>query len=250
MRVIVNADDLGATPDVNEAVFTLMGRGRVSSATILANAPAVKDAVRAIPRFPGCSFGVHLNITQYAPLSGAERFGALLPDGVLVRGMETAPAGRRLVASVYAEWCAQVGFLLESGVAITHFDSHHHVHNRPILLPVLKAVMLKFRVRRVRISKNVYSPGLPATRLKLAQKHAYNAALRHLPAARTTSGFTEFQSFYDIRRANGPIPHETLELMVHPGGESEKYRAETALLADGALESLSPDARLISYAEL
>jgi predicted glycoside hydrolase/deacetylase ChbG (UPF0249 family) len=250
VRIIVNADDLGATPEINHAVFDMMNRGLVSSATILANGPAVKDAIRSIPRFPACSFGVHLNVTQYAPISGAERFGPLLANGLLARTMETAPAGRRLVAAVYAEWCAQVGFLLDSGVAISHFDSHHHVHNRPILLPVLKALMLKFGINRVRISKNVYSPDLPATRLKLVQKHVFNAALRRLPKARTTSGFTEFQSFFDIRRALLPIHHTTLELMLHPGAESEKYRTEAGLLVDGVLESLSPGARLISYAEL
>jgi predicted glycoside hydrolase/deacetylase ChbG (UPF0249 family) len=250
MRIIVNADDLGATAEINEAVFTMMNRGLVSSATIMANGPAVNDAIRSIPKFPACSFGVHLNITQYAPLSGAQRFGSLLPEGVLVRSMETAPAGPRLLAAVYAEWCAQVGFLLDSGVAISHFDSHHHVHNRPVLLPVLKALMMKFRVRRVRISKNVYSPDQPATWLKLAQKQAYNSALRHLPAAKTTSGFTEFESFYNLRRALHPIHHPTLEIMVHPGAESEKYQRENALIVDGFLESVSPGALLINYVQL
>jgi chitin disaccharide deacetylase len=250
MRIIVNADDLGATPEINEAVFAMMSKGLVTSATIMANGPAVGEALRGVPKFPGCSFGIHLNLTQYAPLSGTEGFGSLLPEGVLVRGMERAPLGPRLAAAVYAEWCAQVAFLLESGVALSHFDSHHHVHNRPLLLPVLKALMLKFRVRRVRISKNVYSPGLPATWLKRAQKQAYNTALRHVPEVMTTSGFTEFQSFYDIRRARLPINHPTLEIMVHPGADSEAYRRETALIVDGVYESLCPGARLINYAQL
>ncbi len=36
MKIIVNADDLGASAEVNEAIFGMMGRGRVTSATIMA----------------------------------------------------------------------------------------------------------------------------------------------------------------------------------------------------------------------
>jgi hypothetical protein len=70
IAVIVNADDLGMSREVNDAIFELMSRGRISSATILANAPATRDAARRAQAFPRCSFGVHLNLTQFEPLTG------------------------------------------------------------------------------------------------------------------------------------------------------------------------------------
>ena len=52
VRVIVNADDLGRSWMVNGAIFDLMSRGYVSSATILANGPGGggrRDAGRSVP---------------------------------------------------------------------------------------------------------------------------------------------------------------------------------------------------------
>jgi len=39
--IIVNADDLGGTVAINDAIFGLMEHGLVTSATILANAPGL-----------------------------------------------------------------------------------------------------------------------------------------------------------------------------------------------------------------
>jgi predicted glycoside hydrolase/deacetylase ChbG (UPF0249 family) len=68
VRLIINADDLGISPVVNDEIFDHINRGFVSSATILGNGPAVADATHQIARFPQASFGVHLNATEFAPL--------------------------------------------------------------------------------------------------------------------------------------------------------------------------------------
>src|SRR5215510_14305421 len=92
MQVIVNADDLGMSREVNEAIFDLMARGRVTSASLLANAPATEEAIRTIPKFPHCSFGAHLNITEYEPLCrSANLLGLLDGEGKL----RPIPAGFR-----------------------------------------------------------------------------------------------------------------------------------------------------------
>lgn len=52
VQIIVNADDLGISYEVNEAIFDLMSRGRITSANLLANAPATEQAIRTIPKFP------------------------------------------------------------------------------------------------------------------------------------------------------------------------------------------------------
>ena len=67
MRIIINADDLGISQEVNDAIFGLMAEGKVTSATILANGPAVEEAARRVAEFPECSFGVHLNLTEFKP---------------------------------------------------------------------------------------------------------------------------------------------------------------------------------------
>ena len=65
MEVIVNADDLGMTPETNKAIFESMEQGSVTSATLLANGPFVEEACDQLSRFPHCSFGAHLNVTEF-----------------------------------------------------------------------------------------------------------------------------------------------------------------------------------------
>ena len=71
--VIVNADDLGINHVVNDAIFDLMARSRVTSATLIANGPAIDDAVRGAREFSFVSFGIHLNLAEFEPARPAER---------------------------------------------------------------------------------------------------------------------------------------------------------------------------------
>src|SRR5690348_13237242 len=69
MKVIINADDLGISSEVNAATFELMSQGRVTSATLMANGSAVEAAARCTKDFRHCSFGVHLNVDEFRPLT-------------------------------------------------------------------------------------------------------------------------------------------------------------------------------------
>ena len=80
IRIIVNADDLGFNPAVNSAIFELIAAGRVTSATLLANGPAAEEAMAQAAATRGASFGVHLNATQFRPLTGAPALKPLLGD--------------------------------------------------------------------------------------------------------------------------------------------------------------------------
>src|SRR5215510_1621867 len=80
MRLIINADDLGASETVNDTVFELMSRKCVTSATLLANGPAITKVVRELVHFPYCSFGIHLNITEYWPISSENGLTPILDE--------------------------------------------------------------------------------------------------------------------------------------------------------------------------
>ena len=69
MNVIFNADDLGLSQEVNETTYDLISKRIVASATIKANGPSVRSAIEGGKRFPACSFGVRLNLTELRPLS-------------------------------------------------------------------------------------------------------------------------------------------------------------------------------------
>jgi predicted glycoside hydrolase/deacetylase ChbG (UPF0249 family)/glycosyltransferase involved in cell wall biosynthesis len=227
-QVIINADDFGMNERVNDAICDAISQGKITSVTILANAPCLDEALKNIPHFPQCSFGVHLNLTEFEPLTAGAR-GKLLVDesGQMTRHITTLFPTPALMEAIYEEWCAQIAHLISRGVDISHIDSHNHVHTVPFVFPALKAVQKHFGIRKVRITKNIYSVDQPCTTGLAIKKRSYNIALRKLYPTRTTGGFSEMSTF--CKEANlHPLRHRSVELMVHPGAPNNE--AETELL--------------------
>ena len=251
MRIIINADDLGISPEVNASIFDLMARGRITSATLLANGPEVEAAAREAARHPACSFGVHLNLTQFRPLAPRPGLDSIMDDAGSFSGrFREIPLTASLREAIFAEWSAQVERLVSLGVEVSHFDSHHHVHTVPGLFRVLKRVQRRFAVRRVRATRNVYPADATPSRATLILKAGWNFALRHHYRTRTTDGFTAFGTFRSVAGARPAVlgRHASIELMTHPG--SEGYESETRMLDDDWRERLGFPTELISYHDL
>lgn len=263
--IIVNADDLGISQEVNDATFDLIAKGRISSATIIANAPATREAALRASMFmsrstgsglPTCSFGVHLNLTEFEPLTAGAGARLLVDErGQMSRSRVSTPTDRpRLewlraewLHAVYVEFCAQIERVAALGVSISHIDSHHHVHTIPLVFPVVKAIQRRYGIRRVRLAKNFYSPDQPCPAGLALKKRAYNWALRSMYATRTTDAFTEFLTYYTADPTRKRTPGR-IELMVHPGAS---YAAEeTELLDTDWIARTERPLRLISYAQL
>lgn len=248
VAVIVNADDLGMSHEVNEATFGLMSKGRISSATIIANAPAAREAANHVSRFPKCSFGVHLNLTQFEPLTGGSGSRLLVNErGQMSRANETArPSAERLRAA-YQELCAQIERVASLGVSISHFDSHHHVHTRPFFFPALKEAQRRYNIRRVRLSKNFYASGQPLPAGLLWKKRTYHWALKSWYRTHTTDAFTELITYHRADAARKQSIAR-IELMVHPGAADAAE--ETAILDSDWIARTDPPVQLISYTQL
>lgn len=249
VRVIVNADDLGISDEVNKAIFDGMERGVVTSATILANGPALMTAVRDLHRFPRCSFGSHLNLTEFEPLLAASRhsLASIIDErgcfnGNAIREVTVTPS---MLAGIFREWCAQIERLINLGVRPSHLDAHHHVHTIPQMLPVLAAVRQRFRINKVRISRNFYPANAPAPRSLLIKKQAYNFALKAV-GFQTTEVFTDLETF--TTRCGSTLPSKTkFELMTHPGADNGR---EPELLRSDWRQQVGYPVRLVSYNSL
>ena len=59
-RLIINADDFGLTSGVNRAIVEAHGHGVVTSATLMANAPAFSEAVQLAEASPRLGVGCHV----------------------------------------------------------------------------------------------------------------------------------------------------------------------------------------------
>jgi predicted glycoside hydrolase/deacetylase ChbG (UPF0249 family) len=255
VRIIVNADDLAASDDVNAAIFDGMSDGVITSSTIMATGSALTAAARGTARFPGASFGVHLNLTDHRPLTSSPALASLVgANGEFRRGaVYEAKWTKQLVDAVVDEWTEQVQRVRAAGVAVSHLDSHHHVHTIPGLFVALKRVQRNTGIRRVRGTWTIYDRAhSPSAKLRWS-KRAWWWALRHVYPTRTTGEFSDFLMF---RRAvlEGSYRPATwpsfVELMVHPNGNPAESGEEAAALRSGWIASLPVRAELVSYAEV
>jgi predicted glycoside hydrolase/deacetylase ChbG (UPF0249 family) len=248
VAAIVNADDLGMSREVNDATFDLMSKGRITSATIMANAPATCDAARRASTFAKGSFGVHLNLTEFEPVIAGAGARLLVDErGRMSRANGTLRLHPERLRAIYQEICAQIERVAALGVRITHLDSHHHVHTRPGFFPILKDVQRRYRIRRVRLAKNFYAPDQRCRADLRLKKRAYNWLLKSVYATYTTDAFTEFLTYYHADAASKRSIN-SIELMVHPGAA---YAAdETAVLERDWTTENDLRVQLISYAEL
>ena len=156
MRLILHCDDFGLHPAVNQAVMQAADRNRLTSASLLANGPAARQAVQAARRRPQLGIGVHLNIVRGRPLSPPREVPTLVdrqgrfPGSAAVLMLRSA-AGRLSETEIRREYRRQIQWVLDQGVTPTHFDGEKHTH---VLLPqavrALGGLMEEFGIRRVR----------------------------------------------------------------------------------------------------
>jgi len=251
IRLIVSADDVGVRPSVNEATFTLLESGAISSASLMANGPAFEQAASQIKNSRHRSIGAHLNCTSYEPLCTNRAIRPLLgEDGEfhasLFRQVSPTPA---LLLGLLEEFSLQIRRIEQSGISISHIDSHHHVHTKPALFPVLKCLQYRHRIRRARIAWNIFVDNERSSPKQLFKKRTYNHFLRTIYATKSVDYFGSFADF--LRDERIPAKSCVVEAMVHLGSEPPSlYHDEENLLKTNWQESYPVPIEMIGYHQL
>ncbi|HEU0152066.1 MAG TPA: ChbG/HpnK family deacetylase [Arenimonas sp.] len=142
--LIVNADDFGLAPAVNQGILDAHLAGSVTSTTLMVNMPAAAEAAAIAKAHPALGVGLHFNLTLGKPLAGASSVPSLVgPDGnfhersALARGLFT---GRVRREHLVRELDAQHQAYLALGIRPTHVDSHQHVHGFPAVFDAIAAL--------------------------------------------------------------------------------------------------------------
>ncbi len=281
-RLIVNADDFGLTAGVNRAISELHGAGVLTSATLMARATATAGAVRIARATPTLSVGCHVVLVDGDPILppreiptlADRRTGRFLPT--LGAFLQRLAAGRirssKIEGEIEAEAAAQIALLQAEGIALTHIDTHKHVHMfRSVFEPVLRAAA----GRGIRAIRNPFEPAwsLRATPGAPWFRRAEVSLLRSLePSFRrivTEEGFTTTDGAIGVL-ATGTLdaatvssllqnlPPGTWELVTHPGyNDADLAQVRTRLLASREIEREAlcalkqfPAIELISFADL
>jgi hopanoid biosynthesis associated protein HpnK len=268
--LIVNADDLGIHPGVNDGVVHAHLAGIVTGASIVTNGAAFDHARRALRRAPELDLGVHLTLVGEAPVSPPERVRNLAPDGPLPRSygvlFRRLLLGRIPVEELNVEIEAQIARARDAGLALSHIDSHQHVHLHPAVFPLVACLARRFGIRAVRAARRVVSVRQPRAAIlaPFARRASRQARKAGLVSSDTFLGMAETGSLDAKRllRIIRRIPRGTSELVCHPGfGDDaigaaygwgfrwdEETRALTSAEVRGALENTG--VRLIRFSDL
>ena len=115
-RLIVNADDFGASEGVNRGIVHAHDHGLVTSTSLMVRMPATVGAAELAPKRPRLSIGLHIDLT-----------GEGTPAPVDVDDTSACETEIRAQLERFEE-------LL--GRPPTHLDSHHHVHRFQRLEPL------------------------------------------------------------------------------------------------------------------
>jgi predicted glycoside hydrolase/deacetylase ChbG (UPF0249 family) len=251
-QLVVNADDFGFTPDVNEGIIEAHRGGILTATTLMANGAAFDDAVRLAAGTPELDIGCHLVLVSgRSVLTGR-------PLPVTVPQLLGAMARREL--RVYDELVAQVRRILDAGIRPTHLDTHKHTHLAPPVLEAVARIGAEFGIRWVRrpldfplSAANGAVPRvkrLTASALGLLRRRFHRVLQRH--GCRTTDHFAGFQITGCFRTAElvallGVLPEGMTELMCHPGRCGETLRQARTRLKESReheLEALvAPEVR-------
>ena len=156
-NLIVNADDLGWTEGVNRGIAEAHRHGIVTSASLLANGAAFASGVEVARSTPGLGVGVHLNLSDGAPVAARELVTSLVNDaGEFAGGPENLLlriASRGLTLhEVEQEWEAQIEKVRDAGIQPTHLDGHKHVHMLPGLFEIAVRLAKRYRIGAIRVA--------------------------------------------------------------------------------------------------
>jgi len=256
-RLIVNADDFGLTAGINRAVAGLHDAGALSSATLMASSPRFQEAVQLARTRPSLGVGCHVVLVDGAPIAEPAAIPTLLAGsrfhltlGAFVRELML---GRIARADIEREAAAQIRRLQQSGIPVTHVDTHKHTHMFPAVLDAVTRAALANGVHAIR---NPFEPAWsaaatpaasPLRRVQVGLLGGFRGHFQRLVRERelaTTDGCLGVLATGTLDRAAlaailGRIPDGTWELVCHPAEMDEELRATRTRLQESRAVELA-----------
>ncbi len=158
-RLIVNADDFGLSPSVNQAVIRAHREGILTTASLMVNEAGFDEAVKLAKENPKLGVGLHLTL-----LHG---HSALPPEkipGLVNRRHEfsNSPVGVGMIyffddvlrEQLRAEIHAQFEKFRSTGLSLDHVNGHLHLHLHPVIFQILMDDSEQLGIRHLRLTRD------------------------------------------------------------------------------------------------
>lgn len=221
---MINGDDFGMNERCSRAIAQAFLEERITDTTMMANGVYFDEAV-ILAREQGFAdkIGIHFNLTEGEPLTEAiKAFSDFVSDGRFHKQywQNPRPLTDEQQEAVYLELSAQAKKLRQTGIKITHCDSHHYVHNYACIAPIVARVCKEYGIYKVRLNRTFDTPERP----KITEHRIDNGWWRE-------QGFITAEHFGRLSDIGSDIPDNT-EIMVHPDFDKDGNLVDRAGVAD------------------
>lgn len=226
-KLIINADDLGFSLGVNEAILLANTKGFLTHASLMANTQYFDHAVeQIIPKCSSLKVGVHVNLTCANALYSNN---VLTENGYLNNDFVKLlfkRKSKKVLQSMEKEIELQILKIKETGINISHIDGHEHVHIIPSINKIVRRLAKKYDIKRVReINEGLFESWKFNGKTASFANVIKLLLLKFLSLFNENSGEIGFYSMLNTCEINGEnlFPflkesksYETVEIMVHP----------------------------------
>lgn len=209
-NVLVNADDLGLSTNVNNAILFCYQAGYINSSSVLTNTSGFEHCVELIRQNPVMvNLGVHINLAEGRPLTAMpeeylDEKGCwdVKKTGRVINYFSTH--NRRLFKS---EISAQISCALDNNLSVTHLDSHYHLHTLPGFYNLFISLAQRYKLQ-LRLAQT-YNEG---NYLKYLVRRYINYCMISKKV-----NYTTYFETVDMFLTNGHINRAgNTEIMLHP----------------------------------
>lgn len=243
-NILINADDFGRHALINEAVAKAVETGMLRSATLMPGGAVFDDAVSVARTHPALGVGVHLTLVNGNPVCDPKDIPTLVDEtghfydnhGIFVKRYLTGKVSRE---DISRELFAQVRKMEKTGLALTHIDSHQHMHMLPGVIDIALSAASAIGLSATRVSLSPLftgftgNPGQLIGRLglwTLATLAKRRAKARNFRTPDHFAGIVagEAVNISHLRHIIETLPDGTTEIMMHPGTNNKILIPDTA----------------------
>ena len=256
-KLIINADDFGYSNHTAELTIQCFDAGILSSATLMPNMPAFGKAVTFAMEHPEFSYGLHLCLTDERPISNPRDIPSLVDAHgkfwVTREFAKRAFSGRISMEDICRETSAQLTYIKQAGLDVTHIDTHGHVHKIPTVFWALRKALKNSGITTIRRMQNLFyhQPGQASQ----CYNNLANIFIRQL--GKTTDYFLMVTGTLDEQDDDwwqfsiDNLPEGVTEIGFHPGLDEKQRRMDTLpVLRSGSALLEKNGIELISFNEL
>ena len=168
INLIINADDFGLHPDIDAGIIEGHQKGLITSTSLIAAGTSFDNAITQALKNPNLGIGIHLSLVGgLPPIAPPDKVASLLTkEGQFYPHypsfIKAWLQGKISPEDIAYEWNAQIAKILDTGIKISHFDSHQHLHVLPGLSQILLDLSQRFSIFKIRSPKeplNFFSTG-------------------------------------------------------------------------------------------